>query len=128
MHGSRKRRSAGMGDRLPPMRIGVLTGGGDCPGLNAVIRAAVTKGVQVYGHEFVGFRDGWKGPLEGLTRPLGALQVEQKTLAEENLHLGQHAQAVAVLGSRESVADLDWRVGGIEFVRQLESWAAQGAG
>ncbi|HET8616490.1 MAG TPA: 6-phosphofructokinase [Actinomycetales bacterium] len=52
------------------MRIGVLTGGGDCPGLNAVIRAAVLKGVQVYGHEFVGFRDGWRGPLEGLTMPL----------------------------------------------------------
>ncbi|HEU5034435.1 MAG TPA: 6-phosphofructokinase [Mycobacteriales bacterium] len=52
------------------MRIGVLTGGGDCPGLNAVIRAVVRKGAGVYGHEFVGFRDGWKGPLEGLTRPL----------------------------------------------------------
>jgi 6-phosphofructokinase 1 len=52
------------------MRIGVLTGGGDCPGLNAVIRAAVRKGVETYGHEFVGFRDGWKGPLEGLTMPL----------------------------------------------------------
>jgi 6-phosphofructokinase 1 len=52
------------------MRIGVLTGGGDCPGLNAVIRAAVRKGSQVYGHDFVGFRDGWKGPLENLTMPL----------------------------------------------------------
>ncbi|MDX6268689.1 MAG: ATP-dependent phosphofructokinase / diphosphate-dependent phosphofructokinase, partial [Frankiales bacterium] len=52
------------------MRIGVLTGGGDCPGLNAVIRAVVRKGVEVYGHEFVGFRDGWKGPLEGVTMPL----------------------------------------------------------
>jgi 6-phosphofructokinase 1 len=52
------------------MRIGVLTGGGDCPGLNAVIRAAVRKGSQVYGHDFVGFRDGWKGPLEGLAMPL----------------------------------------------------------
>ena len=50
------------------MRIGVLTGGGDCPGLNAVIRAVVRKGVKEYGHEFVGFRDGWKGPLEGLTK------------------------------------------------------------
>ena len=58
------------------MRIGVLTGGGDCPGLNAVIRAAVTKGVQVHGHEFVGFRDGWKGPLEGLTRPLDLADVD----------------------------------------------------
>jgi ATP-dependent phosphofructokinase / diphosphate-dependent phosphofructokinase len=52
------------------VRIGVLTGGGDCPGLNAVIRAVVRKGEQVYGDEFVGFRDGWKGPLEGLTMEL----------------------------------------------------------
>jgi len=52
------------------MRIGVLTGGGDCPGLNGVIRGVVRKGVKEYGYEFVGFRDGWKGPLEGLTMPL----------------------------------------------------------
>src|ERR1700738_523019 len=52
------------------MRVGVLTGGGDCPGLNAVIRAVVRKGVQEYGVEFVGFRDGWRGPLEGDTMPL----------------------------------------------------------
>src|SRR5688572_6521767 len=57
------------------MRIGVLTGGGDCPGLNAVIRAVVRKGVQTYGHEFVGFRNGWQGPLEGITRPLGVPEV-----------------------------------------------------
>jgi 6-phosphofructokinase 1 len=57
------------------MRIGVLTGGGDCPGLNAVIRAVVRKGVTAYGHEFVGFRDGWRGPLEGETRPLGIQEV-----------------------------------------------------
>lgn len=57
------------------MRIGVLTGGGDCPGLNAVIRAVVRKGIKEYGHEFVGFRDGWRGPLEGETRPLGIEQV-----------------------------------------------------
>jgi len=57
------------------MRIGVLTGGGDCPGLNAVIRGVVRKGVTAYGHEFVGFRDGWKGPLEGITRPLGIPEV-----------------------------------------------------
>src|SRR5215468_11247242 len=47
------------------MRVGVLTGGGDCPGLNAVIRAVVRKGVAVYGYDFIGFRDGWRGPLEG---------------------------------------------------------------
>src|ERR671938_1545407 len=48
-----------------PMRIGVLTGGGDCPGLNAVIRAIVRKGIGVHGHEFVGFRYGWAGVLSG---------------------------------------------------------------
>ncbi|CAN5130466.1 6-phosphofructokinase [soil metagenome] len=53
------------------MRVGVLTGGGDCPGLNAVIRAVVRKGVTRHGFELVGYREGWKGPLEGLTRPLG---------------------------------------------------------
>jgi ATP-dependent phosphofructokinase / diphosphate-dependent phosphofructokinase len=52
------------------VHLGVLTGGGDCPGLNAVIRAVVRKGAEIYGHEFVGFRDGWKGPLEGETMPL----------------------------------------------------------
>ena len=57
------------------MRIGVLTGGGDCPGLNAVIRAVVRKGITQYGHEFVGFRDGWRGPLEGETQPLGIQEV-----------------------------------------------------
>jgi ATP-dependent phosphofructokinase / diphosphate-dependent phosphofructokinase len=57
------------------MRIGVLTGGGDCPGLNAVIRAVVRKGVAVHGFEFVGFRNGWKGPLEGVTMELGIPQV-----------------------------------------------------
>jgi 6-phosphofructokinase 1 len=46
------------------MRIGVLTGGGDCPGLNAVIRAIVRKGIDAYGDELVGFRDGWRGVLE----------------------------------------------------------------
>jgi phosphofructokinase-like protein len=48
------------------MRIGVLTGGGDCPGLNAVIRAIVRKGIDRYGHAILGFRDGWRGPLENL--------------------------------------------------------------
>jgi 6-phosphofructokinase 1 len=58
------------------MRIGVLTGGGDCPGLNAVIRAVVRKGVTTYGHEFVGYRDGWRGPVEGNSRPLQPADVE----------------------------------------------------
>ncbi len=46
------------------MRVGVLTGGGDCPGLNAVIRAIVRKGIDSGGHAIVGFHDGWRGPLE----------------------------------------------------------------
>ena len=52
------------------MRFGVLTGGGDCPGLNAVIRAVVRKGINVHGHEIVGFRDGWRGPLESQSEEL----------------------------------------------------------
>jgi 6-phosphofructokinase 1 len=46
------------------MRVGVLTGGGDAPGLNAVIRGIVRKGIDVYGDAIVGFKDGWRGPLE----------------------------------------------------------------
>src|SRR5213076_2268522 len=61
----------GAANRVCAMRIGMLTGGGDCPGLNAVIRAVVRKGAGMYGHEFVGFRDGWRGPLEAITMPLG---------------------------------------------------------
>jgi ATP-dependent phosphofructokinase / diphosphate-dependent phosphofructokinase len=57
------------------VRLGVLTGGGDCPGLNAVIRAVVRKGVGECGHDFVGYRDGWRGPLEGESRPLGVPEV-----------------------------------------------------
>lgn len=52
------------------MKVGVLTGGGDCPGLNAVIRAVVRKAERVYGDVVIGFLDGWKGVLEGSTMPL----------------------------------------------------------
>jgi ATP-dependent phosphofructokinase / diphosphate-dependent phosphofructokinase len=48
----------------------MLTGGGDCPGLNAVIRAVVRKGVDAYGDELIGFRDGWRGPLEDVSEEL----------------------------------------------------------
>ena len=53
------------------MKIGVLTGGGDCPGLNAVIRAIVRKGTFHYEDEFVGFVEGWRGLLEDKTMELG---------------------------------------------------------
>ena len=52
------------------MRVGVLTGGGDCPGLNAVIRAIVRTGAFDHDCEFIGFRDGWRGPLEADTQAL----------------------------------------------------------
>ncbi|TMM20597.1 MAG: ATP-dependent 6-phosphofructokinase [Actinobacteria bacterium] len=52
------------------MRVGVLTGGGDCPGLNAVIRAVVRKGEVAHADEFVGLADGWRGAIEGRTLPL----------------------------------------------------------
>ncbi len=57
------------------MRLGVLTGGGDCPGLNSAIRAIVLRAAQL-GDEVVGFEEGWKGPLEGLSRPLSTADVE----------------------------------------------------
>jgi 6-phosphofructokinase 1 len=52
------------------MRVGVLTGGGDCPGLNAVIRAVVRKAIDGHKAEVIGFKDGWRGPLEDLAEPL----------------------------------------------------------
>ena len=56
------------------MRIGILTGGGDCPGLNAVIRAVVRRSTD-RGHEMVAVRDGWKGLTEGIFAPLGRREV-----------------------------------------------------
>lgn len=52
------------------MRVGMLTGGGDCPGLNAVIRGAVRKGILHYGDEFIGFMEGWRGVIDNTTMPL----------------------------------------------------------
>jgi 6-phosphofructokinase 1 len=52
------------------MRIGLLTGGGDCPGLNAVIRAVVRKGIDGFQDELIGFRDGWRGVIEDATAEL----------------------------------------------------------
>src|SRR5438128_10990982 len=56
------------------MKVGVLTGGGDCPGLNAVIRA-VGRRVMDRGDELIGVLEGWKGLVEGLFEPLGAREI-----------------------------------------------------
>jgi len=96
------------------MRIGVLTGGGDCPGLNAVIRGIVRRGVSQYGHEFIGYRDGWRGPLEGDTMKLGIDQVR-----------GILPRGGTILGSsRTNPVDED---GGIERIRaNLEAGGVDG--
>src|SRR5215210_6468977 len=66
-----RRRTAGAAEpTVTGMKVGILTGGGDCPGLNAVIRAVVRKGEQVHGDTVVGFLDGWRGVIEGRTTPL----------------------------------------------------------
>jgi 6-phosphofructokinase len=59
---------------LALVRIGVLTGGGDCPGLNAVIRA-VARRSWAQGHEIVGVREGWRGLVEGKLEALGHQQI-----------------------------------------------------
>jgi phosphofructokinase-like protein len=57
------------------MKVGMLTGGGDCPGLNAVIRAVVRKGIFHYEDEFVGFLEGWRGLLEDKSMPVDLASV-----------------------------------------------------
>jgi len=84
-------------------RIGILTGGGDCPGLNAAIRAVVRKAVGAHGLEVLGFRDGWRGVADGDARALDATSVQGI------LHRGG-----TILGSSGMNP---YREGGIERVR-----------
>jgi len=74
---------------MSAMRVGILTGGGDCPGLNAVIRAVVLTG-SGSGHEFVGFLDGWRGVLDGRSVTLEPSQCED-LLARGGTILGTSA-------------------------------------
>ena len=55
-------------------RVGILTGGGDCPGLNAVIRAVTRRSLQ-RGAEVIGVREGWRGLVEGKFQPLGPREI-----------------------------------------------------
>ena len=93
------------------MRVGVLTGGGDCPGLNAVIRAVVRKGEVAYKDEFVGFADGWRGVIEGRSMPLNGY-VCRGILPRGGTILGTsrvspHRQDGGVAAALEHLADLD---------------------
>ncbi|MGH2892617.1 MAG: 6-phosphofructokinase [Solirubrobacteraceae bacterium] len=87
------------------MRIGMLTGGGDCPGLNAVIRAVVRKGVDAYGDALIGFRDGWRGPLDDVC--------EELTVESTR---GILPRGGTILGS--SRTNIFKREGGLDQVRQ----------
>jgi phosphofructokinase-like protein len=69
------------------MRVAMLTGGGDCPGLNAVMRAVTRKGEAVYGDELIGFRDGWRGPIEGAAQPV-SIETFRGTLPRGGTVLG----------------------------------------
>src|SRR5262249_1682616 len=73
--------------RRADMRVAMLTGGGDCPGLNAVIRAVVRKGERRYGDELVGFVDGWHGVIDGEAMPL-SVDVMRGTLPRGGTVLG----------------------------------------
>jgi len=58
------------------MKVGILTGGGDCPGLNPAIRGVVYRGLD-FGFEFVGIQEGWRGLVKGIYEPLGLRDVEE---------------------------------------------------
>jgi 6-phosphofructokinase 1 len=88
------------------MRVALLTGGGDCPGLNAVIYAAVKKGINTYGDEFIGFLNGWKGVLDNNFMPL--------TL--ENIDGIQLKGGTILHSSRTNVKKIP---GGIEKVQEV---------
>jgi phosphofructokinase-like protein len=57
------------------MRVAILTGGGDCPGLNAVIRGVVRRAITSYGYDVLGIKNGWKGLIDGEVEPLGLYAV-----------------------------------------------------
>ena len=88
------------------MRVALLTGGGDCPGLNAVIYAAVRKGIQTDGDEFIGFLNGWRGVLDNSFIPL--------TL--ENIDGIQLKGGTILHSSRTNVKKIP---GGIEKVQEV---------
>ena len=95
------------------MKIGLLTGGGDCPGLNAVIRAVVMRGSREWGHEFVGYLDGWKGPLEDQKIDLGPEDV-RGILAQGGTILGSSRTNPSAIDGGEQKVIENVRAAGID--------------
>ena len=95
------------------MKVGILTGGGDCSGLNAVLRAFVLHGTEHHGFEVLGFLNGWKGLIEGTYRTLTPSDVR------EIIHLGgtilhtSRTNPYKVEGGVERVREV-WRETGID--------------
>ncbi|MBI4801795.1 MAG: ATP-dependent 6-phosphofructokinase [Elusimicrobia bacterium] len=92
------------------MKIGILTGGGDCPGLNAVVRGA-TKAALRKGWEVIGFKDGFKGAVEGLSRPLtdrdvSGIIIRGGTILGTSNAANPFAYTIPPLGSVEKPKDL----------------------
>src|SRR5215207_8009095 len=87
-------------------RIGLLTGGGDCPGLNAVIRAVVRKGINTHGHEFVGFRYGWAGVIaaDAIDRLHTTAESHNRVIVVEVM--GRHAGWIAAYSGLAGGADV----------------------
>src|SRR3712207_1525986 len=90
---------------MPAMRIRVLTGGGDCPRHNAVIRVIVRKGINHLGHQFVGFRHGWAGVMEN----------NGVELTNENTRGILHRGGTILGSSRTNVFKVE---GGVDRVRE----------
>ncbi|HSO97063.1 MAG TPA: 6-phosphofructokinase [Acidimicrobiia bacterium] len=116
------------------MRIGVLTGGGDCPGLNAVIRAVVRKGEGIYGHELLGFRHGWRGVLDNELTELstastrGILHRGGTILGTSRTNPFQHDDGIATLRgtlAREHV-DALITIGGEDTLGVADKLGAEG--
>jgi len=88
------------------MRVALLTGGGDCPGLNAVIYAAVRKGINHYGDEFIGFLNGWRGVLDNNFIPLTLERVDGIQLKGGTILHSSRTNVKKVPGGLEKVLEV----------------------
>src|SRR5918998_545795 len=121
------------------MRVAMLTGGGDCPGLNAVMRAVTRKGERVYGDELVGLRDGWRGAVDGDLVEL-SVQSFRGTLPRGGTILGSsRTNPYKIDGGPEAVKatladhgiDALVAIGGedtLRLARRIATWAAIAGG